>query len=326
MAKLGLICCIYNDTRYLNQLFRSCENIGVDDVNIYFVDDNSTVDLEPYFEEVLARHKNFKFLRNTSEYLGAGAARNCVLDLADDEYIGCIDADDFVAPTYHQQLIDLMDRYELECIKTGWTIVQDGSRIQSRLEDVIPQNEILPGNNYFPPYNKSNLYDRPHSWAGLFRKEFLDKNKIRYSNLFSAEDRLFWTKCLLSAERLMAIQIENGYFYRKENANDRLTAVGNKIQNDYFKAAIEIIDYCLTQDVPVDAWRKIITQIIALTDFHYRNRERLSDIALFDMHYKCSILCEKLKLCPEYEFIYSKISKPRKDMIRIFEKKDFRYE
>lgn len=326
MAKLGLICSIYNDTSYLQDLFRSCENIQVEDLNVYFVDDNSTVDLKPYFDQFLEQHKNFKLLANTSNYLGGGSARNSVLDAVDDKYVGFIDADDFVDPAYHRQMLDLMERYELDCIKTNWTVFQDGSRIRSKLEDVIPQNEVLPGVKFFSPYNKSNLYDRPHSCMGLYRKDFLDKNEIRFSNIFSAEDRLFWTKCLLFADRVLATEIDDGYFYRKESQSNRLTAVGNKIQNEYFKAASEIVEFCLKHDVPVDAWRKIITQIVALTDYHYRSRERLSGIAQFDLYYKCSELITLLKRCPEYEYVYSKISKQRKEMIKIFEAGNFRYE
>lgn len=326
MAKLGIICCIYNDVQYIDSLSRSCHGISQDDLNIYFVNDHSTCDLKKYFNDLCLKDKRFHYLESTSNYFGSGGARNFALDQIDDDFVSFIDADDFVGPKYHETLINLAERFSLDCVKTGWTIVSNDKRIPSQLEENIPQNQVLPGVDFFSPYNKSNLFDRPHSWAGVYRKSFLDQHRIRFSNLFSAEDRVFWLKCLFFANRVMAVPITSGYFYRKENSESRLTSTGNKIQNDFFKAAIEMISFSKGNVTDKNIWRKIIIQIIALTDFHFKNRDRLSEVALFDLYIKASGLMKELKECPEYDFIYDKISPSRKDLINALESEDFIYE
>lgn len=325
MSKLGLICSVYNDTKYLRKLWGTIENISVKDMKFYFIDDFSTNEIISELEDVVKdSSKDVEIISMPIETrgFGAGAARNYVLDKIDDEYVGFVDADDLVSPTYHEKLIELADVYQLDCIKTGWTIVSYANRTTAKLEDVIPKNTPLPGEAYFKPYNKSNLYDKPHSWAGLYRKTFLDDNNIRFSNLFTAEDRLFWTKCLCVSSRLMATHIYDGYLYRKEN-DIRLTSTGNRIQNEFFKAGEEIINYVSTQGISADAWRKIITQQIALIDFHYKNRSRLSTVALYDMHFKASRLMAILKHCPEFDFVYSNLSSARKDLIQKLESKEY---
>ena len=42
MSKLGLICSVYNDTKYLRKLWGTIENISVKDMKFYFIDDFST--------------------------------------------------------------------------------------------------------------------------------------------------------------------------------------------------------------------------------------------------------------------------------------------
>lgn len=326
MAKLGIICSIYNDTQYIESLISSCNNISERDLNIYFVNDHSTIDISAIFENIASRNERFHFINSTSNHFGLGSARNFMLDKIDDEFVGFIDADDFVAPKYHETLLKIMDRYNLDCVKTGWTIVSNDMRQESQLEDNIPKNQVLPGIQFFDPYNKSNLFDRPHSWAGIYRKTFLDEHNIRFSNLMSAEDRIFWLKCLFFSKRTMAIPITKGYYYRKEDDESRLTSVGNKTQNEFFNASLEMIAFAKNNVHNEGVWRKLITQIIALTDYHFRNRGRLSEIALFDLYFKASSVIKNLKECPQFEFIYSKLSKNRKDLINLLDSKDFIYE
>lgn len=320
MAKLGIICTVFNDVSYLKTMWRSLKNIDFKDVNYYFVDDFSTKNIDNAFDEIAnCPDRKVHILKNDDEQrgFGAGCARNYALDLADDEYVAFVDADDIVSPTYHSKLIQISDIYQLDCVKTGWTVVNYTKRTSVNLEENIVTNTVLAGREFFKPFYKSNLYDKPHSWAGIYKKSFLDNKGIRFSSLFTAEDRLFWTKCLCESQKIMAIPVVDGYLYRKEG-DDRLTTTGNIIQNDYFRAGVEIVNYLKKTNASKDVWRKVITQLIAIIDFHYQRRNRLSAIAAYDFCVKVHKLLKLLELCPEYEFIYTRLSDKRKNIVNEF--------
>lgn len=327
MAKLGVITCFYNDEIYLEQLWECLRNISESNVNFYFIDDHSNDDSFQTIKRATKGFNNVKVIQAPNDCKGPGASRNYVLDRISDNYVCFLDADDFVGNDYYREILDISMSLNLDLMRTDWTVANGRSRTLIKYEQNIPLNKILEGQEYFGPYDKSTAFDRAAGCCGIYNKKFIDKYNIRFSNCITAEDRYFVFKCLFFAKRCMVRSFENGYFYRQEDNNIRLTKIGDKKQNEFFIVMQEIIDFCLSNNVknPI-IWRKLIHQSVALFNLHYNRRYRLTKAAYLDLWCKASKLMIKLKNCPEFDYVVSRVSAERKLFVQKLLKGEFIYE
>ena len=105
--KLSVIMPVYNAEKYLdksiqsiiNQTYKNIELIMIDD----YSNDNSIKIMEKYLSDNIILIKN---LKNS----GAGYSRNEGLKICTGEYIGYIDADDYIEPDYYEKMINQMEK------------------------------------------------------------------------------------------------------------------------------------------------------------------------------------------------------------------------
>ena len=100
MPKVSVIVPVYNTEKYLGRCLDSLLNQTLEDIEIILVDDHSTdnsLDIMQAYQEKEPRKIK---IAQTKQNSGAGAARNVGLELADCNYIGFVDSDDYITPDY----------------------------------------------------------------------------------------------------------------------------------------------------------------------------------------------------------------------------------
>ncbi len=102
MTKISVILPIYNTSKYLRQCLDSIVNQTLKDIEIICIDDGSTDNSLDIVKEYTAKDPRVKFLTQPNQ--GQGVARNKGIDLAEGEYIGFVDTDDWIELNMYQKM------------------------------------------------------------------------------------------------------------------------------------------------------------------------------------------------------------------------------
>ena len=97
--KVSIIVPVYNSERYLSDCLNSLVNQTLSEIEIIAIDDASTDhSLEILIDYAAKYPRKVKVYKN-DQNKGQGASRNIGLSIANGEYVGFLDSDDYVAPT-----------------------------------------------------------------------------------------------------------------------------------------------------------------------------------------------------------------------------------
>ena len=109
---ISVIIPVYQADKYLDECVQSVVNQTYKNLEIILVDDGSWDDSPELCDAWMKRDARIKVIHK--ENGGASSARNRGLDIAQGDYIGFIDSDDWVAETMYEEMITLMK--QRECI------------------------------------------------------------------------------------------------------------------------------------------------------------------------------------------------------------------
>lgn len=223
MPKLSIIIPVYNIEEYisnclnsiLSQPFRDFEVICVNDGSV----DNSLAILQEYRndERVIIIDKKNE---------GSGVARNSALAIARGEYVFFVDGDDWIEENSLQQMIDEADK-----LKTDILIFGGLSYYEGKGQNGGYSANKLPKKYFNKVFNakdiRKDIFKFPSTaWTKLYRREFLQKNDIKFQEIKVGQDQLPFFHSMILAERI-AILPKNLYCYRK-NRKGAVTAVKKK--------------------------------------------------------------------------------------------------
>lgn len=123
-ALISIIVPVYNAEKYLRKCLNSiCSQKNIKS-EIILVDDGSTDDSGAICDEFAQEYTNIKVIHQ--ENAGPGAARNAGLDIITGEYLGFVDADDYVADDMYETLFQAIKQTDSDIACCGRMRVIDG--------------------------------------------------------------------------------------------------------------------------------------------------------------------------------------------------------
>jgi glycosyltransferase involved in cell wall biosynthesis len=176
-----------------------------------FVDDCGTDDSMDKVRAAAAEEPRIRIIEN-KENIGAGPSRNRGIDAARGEYLSFVDSDDCVATVFLELLYQ-------EAIKQSHDIVK-GSVVQkneyetfeiTRKTNRLIRNGLAEGK---PLYT---LFKGEHSSA-IYRREFLNRNNIRYGKSSHGEDTTFLLRACSQADSFSLVDEACYFYYRRANS------------------------------------------------------------------------------------------------------------
>lgn len=191
MVKVTIIVPVYNSSEYILTCLESLAGQTMEDIEIILIDDHGTddsVDKVKSFIENYSGNKIFVFAQTCCNS-GPGTARNVGIELAKGEYVAFVDSDDYVEPTYCE---DLYNAAEAAGADMACCDIQIGEEVK-RNADVSDKQYFL---KHFVSYFTTFVY----------KKTMLDAKVLRFPESSSAEDTCFLTCCVLSANKMAQIQ------------------------------------------------------------------------------------------------------------------------
>ena len=233
--KFSVIVPVYNAKKYLRECLDSIVNQTLKEIEIVLVDDGST-DGCANICKLYLNDSRVKCLYKINE--GPAAAHQYGIEHAQGEYIGFVDADDWVEPNMFEVMYSSAASKNADIVMCSEYI--DNSKQSVSVKNGLYQKEeikkvILPG---FLAQNTSDKYQRGvttwwHVYTKIYRKKFIVENRLSFNkNLYSGEDIVFSFKSLCLAKTLVAVFDSYLYHYR---VNNNYSSITHKYRKDFLQ-------------------------------------------------------------------------------------------
>jgi glycosyltransferase involved in cell wall biosynthesis len=182
------------------------------------IDDGSTDGSLDILKDYSARDSRFKLF--TGPNGGYGRAMNRGLDQAQGEYIGILEPDDIL----EENCLELIEKLRgTDIIKGNFTLFWEDP-----YREELYQFKTDGQGTCTPETNPALLVNNPSIWSAFYRRDFLEKNHIRFAETPGAsfQDLPFFWETFLKAQTL-AITEAPLYRYRQTNPNSSVKRKNN---------------------------------------------------------------------------------------------------
>ncbi len=216
MYKITIIIPVYNAEKYLGELCESIcsQTMPLEDIQVIMVDDFSEDNSTKIMDEYADKYENFMSVKLDKNHKVAGAARNIGLNLAKGKYLMFADSDDFFIKDACEFLYNKIEEKQADFITANY--------INTDYDGTLWENPIFDVNKYqdfklsIYDYDKSFFVFCSSACNKIFRRKFVEDNKIRFLEGVPAEDAYFTTSCLMkSTNAYYAKKVM--YCYRQRN-------------------------------------------------------------------------------------------------------------
>ncbi len=229
MPKVSIIIPFNNVESYIDECLKSVLNQTLKDIEVILINDASTDKSRNIAASYAKNDKRIKIL-NVKERKGQGFARNRGIEIANGEYIGFVDSDDFIEPDMFELLYNAAKKDDT-----------DITMCQVREYDDINENYITSdyyslaylssfGESVFSAQDTKNqiLDINVALWNKIYKREYLINLGEKFPEGFIYEDLPFFFGTYLPAQRINIVW-KNLYSYRVNRKNSTMQQFNNKI-------------------------------------------------------------------------------------------------
>lgn len=243
MTKISIIIPYKNVENYIEECLKSVLSQTLSDIEIFCINDASSDESCAIVQKYALQDKRIIML-DTQKPSGQGYARNLALDMAKGEYIGFVDADDFIEPKMFEKMYQKAIYHDADIIMCGANVYDDNLK------------EFLPDDYYaLKPLEKyaDNIFNAEDTkdeilninvvlWNKIYKKSFLDSTNERFPNGYIYEDLPFFFGTYLKAQRI-AVVWENLYNYRINRKYSSISTMQNTDKKVYDRIPMVSLAY-----------------------------------------------------------------------------------
>lgn len=196
---LSIVMPVYNVAPYLPRCLESLAALNPPADEIIVVDDGSTDDCPAILAEFAARLPQMRVIRQ--ENGGLSAARNTGLDAARGKYLAFVDSDDFVAADAYAEALRLAEDENLDMVLLNANYHFEGRQADYAIYADVPATDVIGGREWLRRrFRAGRLLHMV--WMHLYRREFIEANRLRFVPRLIHEDVIWTTRALLAAQRV----------------------------------------------------------------------------------------------------------------------------
>ena len=220
MSRVSIIVPIYNAEEYLYECVDSLVGQTWRDIEIILINDGSTDSSAEICKSYL---NDPRVIYRYQENTGVSAARNLGLSLATGDYIGFVDADDWLE-------LDAMERLQGETADIVMYNFYHGARKHEEplTDGVYPTEALFPKMISYVDETGEVNYQFHTIWMRLFKRSLIEKYQIRFDTRFhNGEDLLFTLAATMKASNVSVKQSEYLYHYRPTPGSQTTSYINN---------------------------------------------------------------------------------------------------
>ena len=266
LPKLSVIIPVYNADRYLEKCLNSVISQTLKNLEIICIDDCS----DDNSSKILRNFEKAGIKVITSDrQQGQAHARNLGIDIAEGEYIGFVDADDYADITMFEKMYKKAKKEKAD-IEICEAVMYD-DREKKLVYDDYFSLKCFPENFENKVFSAEDTIDFIENinvtlWNKIYKTSFLKENKIKFSEGYIYEDMPFIYEVYTKADKIGILR-EALYYYRVNTQNSTMTKNDKKVLDrvDMVEKSLEIF-----KNLPY--FEKIRGKILnwAIHDIYYR--------------------------------------------------------
>lgn len=233
-CKVSVIIPVYNAAPYLGDCIRSLLNQTLRECEFIFINDGSQDASQTMIEGYMQEDRRIKLMNQENQ--GVSMARNRGLLEASGEYIGFVDADDYVKSDMFEVLYVAAKEDDCDVVVSHMASEIDGQQVVTsypfprsiRLDRSFIEVEVL---SYFLKSDHLNT-----AVNKLYRRHLIEDHRLIFPEKVAlGEDGMFNIQFFSVAMSMKCIDY-TGYFYREVIGS----ATRNLKEKDYFHRALEV--------------------------------------------------------------------------------------
>jgi len=211
--KVSVITPFFNGLPYLEECVNSVLAQTLPELELILVDDGSTDGSGALADEFAEKDSRVRVIHQPNS--GVSSARNAGLELARGEYIGFVDADDFIEPEMFENLYTAAITVRAQIVSTWFKCAYDSDGNPPDKAFLYAKPAFLTHSDMTALLERMNDNQVFHfTWRNIFESAFLESEKIRFNpNISVGEDTLFNMKAMLASAGVLMLP-GTPYHYR----------------------------------------------------------------------------------------------------------------
>ena len=178
-VKVSIIVPIYNAEKYLKQCLESIQSQTLRDIEIICVDDGSTDSSPEIMDKFAEKDSRFKVVHKPNG--GNGHSMNAGLSVATGEYIGCVEADDYIEKNMFEKLYLYSNDGSIDIVKSNfWNCYEDESgkitKVVNEERNNMPELAMPFTIKEYPQI----LWGHPSIWSAIYKRSLIEDNNIKF--------------------------------------------------------------------------------------------------------------------------------------------------
>lgn len=266
---ISIIVPIYKVQDYLEKCIESILAQSITNFELILIDDGSPDDCGKICDYYAARDSRIRVIHKKNE--GLSAARNTGLDIAQGEYIGFVDSDDWIEKNMYETLINLLidndaDIAQCEFIKT----FDEDETIDNRERYIVEIfNNIESLKNLY--YEKA--ISTVVSWNKLYKKVLFEE--IRFPKGKIHEDEFTTHKLLYKSKKL--VYTNKVFYYYRQTPNSIMNSKFNKKRLDILDAMQERLEFAELINNEMFTYETLKKYMFRLISFYYKCKKEIPE-------------------------------------------------
>ena len=230
MDLVSVIIPYYRKRNFVKETLTSVVNQDYDNLEVLIIYDDINLNDFEFLQKITKSDSRIKIIKNDAK-LGAGFSRNIGIDKSNGKYIAFLDADDIWSLDKLKSQISFMKQNNYKISHTSYYIIDDKKKIigQRRARDLLSINDII------------KSCDIGLSTVVL-EKNIIVRNKIKFPNLKTKEDFVFWLMLLKKNYKFYA---HDKYLTNWADLKNSLSSSTVQKLNDGFKVYNQYMDFSI---------------------------------------------------------------------------------
>lgn len=241
MTKVSIIIPVYNAEKYLRQCLDSVVNQTLKDIEIICVNDGSPDNSLEILQEYAKKDDRIKIINKVNG--GVSSARNVGLEVAQGEFIGFVDSDDYIDLNYYE---NLYNRAKVTC--SDIVVAEYIYRFRDKKKKVfLKVDKSVVTTNVKEKFECLYLPDFCYLGNKIYKRDFLE---VRFPEGVTYED-IYFTTHVLAQDGRMAVA-ENATYYYRNNADSIVNDTSSLNNYFYHKAMAYFYKFLHEQNIEID--------------------------------------------------------------------------
>lgn len=241
-VKLSIIVPVFNTEKYLSECLNSLINQTLKSIEIICVDDGSTDNSLSILEKFHSKDERVKIIHQ--ENFGVSVARNNGIAMAQGEYIGLVDSDDWVDADFFEKLYNASQKFGAEVV-AGDFLWHKGNlqkpKMKYKEEKFYTETSEKVKNALIPKLN--------YIWNKIYKRESLLKLNIPFEKDRYYEDMIWLVQVIYYMHGFATVP--NTFYHYRRHSESIVMQTSAKHLNDWAYAEKKMLDFMREHNIPI---------------------------------------------------------------------------